>query len=192
MDAVQQTQATIGQALPWTTMTFDYTEQVAALLTDELRDWRPEDPSGQFFFSLGEIVAHCADSRRMFARQLSGSQSEEGYWSQGPDEQGVWKFTELPAAADLVADLKAAREELAQWMGMPAGEQWNATDGTRAVFEKHLQTMRETGKDTGDAERRGPANINRILFAAAAHESGHRGSLQTLLRMKGLSAGGEH
>jgi uncharacterized damage-inducible protein DinB len=192
MDATPQQQPTIGQALPWINMTFDYTEQVAAALTDELRDWRPSDPSGRFFFSLGELVAHCADSRRMFARQLAGSDSNEGYWSEGPGEDGVWKFRQLPSAAELAASLKDARQELAPFVALPASEQWNQTDGTRAIFEKSLQTMREKGKDTAEAELRGAANINRIFFAATAHEAGHRGALQTLLRMQGVAAGGEH
>lgn len=192
MDAAAQAEATIGLALPWTSMTFDYTERIAATLTDELRDWRPNDPSGKFSFSLGEIVAHCADSRRMFARQLSGDDSTEGYWSEGPDESGVWKFKELPSASELLDSLKSARAELQTWLDKPASEQWQATAGTRAVFERHLQQLRENAKDTTEAERRGPANINRVLFAAACHESGHRGSLQTLLRMQGVAAGGEH
>lgn len=192
MDAASATQATIGQALPWTGMTFDYTEQIAEKLTDELRDWRPADPGGKFFFSLGELVAHCADARRMFARQLAGDDSAEDYWSTGPDADGVWGFRELPGAAELLDSLKAARAELQHWLDLPADEQWNSTDGTRAVFEKHLQQLREKGLDTAESELRGPANINRVLFAAAVHESGHRGTLQTLLRMNGAAAGGEH
>jgi uncharacterized damage-inducible protein DinB len=195
MDAVGQKEATIGQMLPWTSMMLDYTEKVAGALTDELRDWRPADPSGKFFFSLGELVAHCADARRMFARQLAGSTSEDGYWSSGPaegDPDGVWQFKPLPSAAELAASLKDARAELQPWLDMPAAEQWTVTDGAKAVFAKNLAAMRDKGMDTAESELRGPANINRILFAVVAHESGHRAALQTLLRMQGVAAGGEN
>jgi uncharacterized damage-inducible protein DinB len=192
MDATTQPQLTIGQALPWTGMTFDYTEKIADTLTDELVNWRPADPSGKFFFSLGEIVAHLADSRRMFARQLSGSDSMEGYWSEGPDENGVWPFKPLGSAAELAASLRSAREELAPYLELPSGEQWNPTDGTRSVFSRNLQAMQEKGADTALMEARGPASINRIVFAVVAHEAGHRGALQTLLRMQGVAAGGDH
>jgi uncharacterized damage-inducible protein DinB len=197
MDAAQQPQAeaTIGQMLPWTTNTLDYTEMVASKLTDELRDWRPTDPSGKFFFSLGELVAHSADTRRMFARQLAGNESEEGYWSMGdtgPSEDGVWQFKPLPSAAELLQSLKDARAEIQPYLDRPASEQWSVTDGNKAIFEKNLAGMREKGIDTAEAERRGPPNINRVLFAIMCHESGHRGALQTLLRMNGVQVGGEN
>jgi uncharacterized damage-inducible protein DinB len=192
MDSNEQLEATIGQVLPWTAMTFDYTDKVAAMLTDDLRDWRPSDPAGKFFFSLGELVAHCADARRMFARQLAGDDSTDGYWSDGPGEDGVWTFKDLPDAAALLLSLQSARRELQSWLDLPASRQGEQTSGTKAVFDRQLQLLREAGKDTAVAELRGPANINRVLFAAACHEAGHRSVLQTLLRMNGVAAGGEH
>jgi uncharacterized damage-inducible protein DinB len=191
MSAVQQPELTIGQSLPWVNMMFDYTEKISAVLPDTLRDWRPTDPSGKFFFSLGELVAHMADARLMFARQFSGDKSEEGYWSPGPGEDGVWPFPALGSVQELAASLKTARAALQPWLDLPASEQWNGTDGTRAVFERNLKMMEEQGQDTALMVQRGPANINRILFAVVAHESGHRGTLQTLLRMNGVDLGGE-
>jgi uncharacterized damage-inducible protein DinB len=192
MSANPQSQLTIGQSLPWVNMMFDYTEKIAAALPENLRDWRPTDPSGKFFFSLGELVAHMADARLMFARQLTGNTSEDGYISSGPNEEGVWPFGDLGTPQDLVARLKTARAELQPWLDKPAAEQWTATDGTTAVFEKNLAQMKEKGQDTVLMEQRGPANVNRILFAVVAHESGHRGVLQTLLRMNGVELGGEN
>ncbi len=52
--------------------------------------------------------------------------------------------------------------------------------------------MKEKGVDLSDMELRGPSTVNRVLFAVTAHESGHRGSLQTLLRMQGVDARGQH
>lgn len=193
MSANPQPQLTIGQSLPWVNMMFDYTEKIAATLTPELRDWRPTDPNGKFFFSLGELVAHSADARRMFGRQLTGNQSEDDYWSSGPSEaDGVWQFKPLGSPEQLVASLKSAREELQPWLDKPASEQWTATEGTQAVFAKALAQMKEAGKDTAEMEARGAANVNRILFAVIAHESGHRAVLQTLLRMNGVDSGAEN
>jgi uncharacterized damage-inducible protein DinB len=178
-------QPAIRLALPWLNMTFDGTERAAAALTDELRDWRPEDPSGHFVFSLGEIVAHLADERRMFARRLSGEDSEDGYWGEGPAADGVWKFRPLPSAAELLADLKAARAQLQPWLDRPVAELWQIPDGSRKLFAKQLEQLRAEGGDVASHELRGPANLNRILFAVACHEQSHRGVLHICLRMNG-------
>ncbi|MDQ3024086.1 MAG: DinB family protein, partial [bacterium] len=71
----------IGQHLPWVNMTLDYTEQLVEKMPEELLDFRPVDPNGHYMFSLGEIAMHLADTRRMFARTLAGSESTEGYWT---------------------------------------------------------------------------------------------------------------
>jgi uncharacterized damage-inducible protein DinB len=188
MDAMQQKQLTVGGFLPWVGMTLDYTDQIAALIPEDKLDWRPEDPSGHFQFSLGEIAMHIADARRMFARQLSGSDSEEGYWSEGPDDQGVWKFNAPGGKQAILDSLAAARDELNAYIYAPAKSYLETTEGTRKAYEKTLQQMREQGADTEDVSARGPANIVRVMMAVVAHEAGHRGALQTLLRQLGVNA----
>ena len=180
---------TIGQALPWVNLTFDYTEQIAELIPEDMLDWRPEDPSGKWSFSLGEIAMHCADARLMFARQLSGNESTEGYWSEGPGEDGVWPFKQRGSRQEILDSLKAAREELEPYLNQPVSAMSEQTEGTRAVFDKTLQQIKEAGRDTAEHELRGPANILRVVMAAACHEAGHRGALQTLLRQQGVNAG---
>jgi uncharacterized damage-inducible protein DinB len=187
MDAIQLKQLTVGGFLPWVGMTLDYTDEIAALIPEDKLDWRPKDPSGRFQFSLGEIAMHIADARRMFARQLSGSETEEGYWSEGPDAQGIWQFSVHSGKQAILDSLASAREELNAYINAPAKSYLETTEGTRKAFEKTLQQMREQGADTSDAATRGPANIVRVMMAVVAHEAGHRGALQALLRQQGVN-----
>ena len=186
MEAATQTQLTVGGFLPWVNMMLDYMDEIAALIPEDKLDWRPEDPTGRFTFSLGEIAMHAADARRMFARQLAGNDSEEDYWSEGPNEQGVWKFREYGDKQTILNSLADARQELKAYIDMPAKAYTETTDGTRKAYEKLLAQMREQGKNTTEIEARGPSNIVRVMMATIAHESGHRGSLQTLLRQFGI------
>jgi uncharacterized damage-inducible protein DinB len=187
MDAAAQPSLSVAGFLPWINMVLDYTDEIAALIPEDKVDWRPEDPSGHFSFSLGEIAMHIADARRMFARQLSGVDSEEGYWSEGPDERGVWKFQPSAGKAKILHSMAEARRELKPFIDMPASSYTQTTDGSRQTFEKSLERLREAGQPTAEAEARGPANIVRVLMAVIAHEAGHRGALQTLLRMQGVN-----
>jgi uncharacterized damage-inducible protein DinB len=183
---------TVGDVMPWVTMTLDYTDKVCAAIPDDKLDWRPTDPSGKWNFSLGEIAMHCADSRTMFARTLNGEgDNEEGYWMKYPEEGGSeWKRLREPGSKQEILDsLKAGREMLNEWLNKPSSELLSVTDGHRKSFDDMLAKMREAGKDTADAERRGPANVNRSLMATACHEAGHRGALQTLLRQHGVNVG---
>lgn len=187
MDAAAQSNLTVAGFLPWINMVLDHTDEVVRLIPEDKIDWRPEDPAGQFCFSLGEIAMHIADARRMFARQLSGNDSEEGYWSEGPDERGVWKFPQGAGKQEILHSLADARSELKPFLDMPASAYTQTTDGSRQTFEKALERLRTAGQPTSDAEARGPANIVRVLMAVIAHESGHRASLQTLLRLQGIN-----
>jgi hypothetical protein len=64
------------------------------------------------------------------------------------------------------------------------------TENARLVFRQNLEQMKEAGHPAGEWERRGPANVNRVLMALAVHEAGHRGTLQALLRLKGINVSG--
>jgi len=191
MDSATQAGPTIGQVYPWLNMTFDYTDRIAALIPDELLDWRYEDPSGKWTFSLAELAMHCADARIMFARQISGNDSEEGYWSSGPAEDGVWPFKAYGDRQAILDSLRAARAELDEVLNRSADDVLFVPEGTKKVYENVLGQMKDQGTDTASLELRGPANLARVLMAAAVHEAGHRGSMQTLLRMKGHNAGEE-
>ncbi len=182
---------TVGDALPWVRMTLDYTEQLAAAIPEELLDWRPTDPTGKFCFSLAEIVMHCADARRMFAGQLSGECHDDEFWSSGPNAAGAWPFKERPDKAALLDSLSAVRALFKPYLERPAEELTAETAGTRAAYRKNMEALKEGGHDTAMLERAGVPNIVRVLFAVAAHEAGHRGSLQTLLRQHGVNLGEE-
>lgn len=189
MDAATMPELTVADHMPWVKMTLDYTEEIAALIPEDKLDWRPEDPSGQFCFSLAEIVMHCADARVMFMRQLSGEKSEDGYWctSEGPDDAGVWKFKEHGGKQAILDSMKHAREEIDTWQSKPVDELLSVPEGCEKAFAEQLKKMKEHEKDTAEMERRGPASIMRVLMATATHEAGHRGSLQTLLRQHGIN-----
>lgn len=188
MDAGMQTEATLRESLPWVKMTLDQMEQVAELIPEDELDWRPEDPSGKYCFSLSEIVKHVTDARVMFASQLSGEEKEDAYWSE-PDEDGTWKFAAHKDKAELLDRLAASRHVVEPWLDKPVSALLEVTDGTRAIFDRHVAALKEQDKPVEDWERRGSANINRVLMALAIHEAGHRGTLQTLLRQKGINIG---
>ena len=190
MDAAGQTSATVGDQLPWLKMTMDYTDEIAALIPEDKLDWRPTDPSGRFCFSLGEIAMHCADTRQMFARQLANDESEDGYWSEGPNEEGVWMFKAPASKQEILDSLKAGRELVERFMAEPVAKLLEPTEGTSKAHAKNIARLREAGKDSdvASAERRGPATYFRVLMATATHEAGHRGALQTLLRQQGINA----
>jgi hypothetical protein len=180
---------TIGVAFPWLTMALDQTEKVAAIIPEEKLDWRLNDPSGKWHFSLAEIAMHCADARRLFARMMSGLDRTEDYLSPGPGEDGVWPFRPYGSKQAVLDELAAARLELEPWLLQPASAAMEVTDPAQATWEKNLARMREKGMDTALDELRGPASILRVLMACAVHEAGHRSSLQTLLRMHGVNLG---
>jgi len=188
----------IGQHLPWVNMTLDYTESLVDKIPDELLDFRPVDPNGHFMFSLAELAMHCADSRRMFANTLAGIESEEGMWTEwdendaGNEMAMTWKFKPRGTKQEILNSLRDARGLLEPWMTLPVSSLNESTEGTRESFNKNLAKMREKGADTADVELRGPSTVNRVLFALTAHEAGHRGTLQTLLRLQGVDARGEH
>jgi hypothetical protein len=131
---------------------------------------------------------HCADSRRMFARQLSGEQREDDYWSEGPEEAGTWKFKECQGKQEVLDSLRAARQELQPFLDLPASSLTAVLQPTLESFDKMVAQLKEQGKDTSEIEARGPANVVRVMMALVAHESGHRASLQTLLRLQGVNA----
>lgn len=187
MDSQAQPEVSLRDALPWVGMMLDYTDKVAALIPDDMIDWRPEDPSEAFCFSLGEIVMHCSDARLMFSRQLTGSDSKEGYWSEEPGEDGGWSFREHGGKQAILDSLASARREFDPWLDKPASAMTEIPDGAYQTYERALQWFKDNDQDPTDFECRGPANIVRVLMALAAHESGHRGALQTLLRLKGIN-----
>lgn len=184
---------TIGEQIPWVAKTLHHTESVAALIPAQLLDWRPADPTGRWSFSLAEIAMHCADIRLMFAKQLRGEDSSELYWLDSPkDGSGIWTRRREPAGPqEIVASLAAGREELEPWLALPYEQTLTVTAGMQHSFNQYLASQREKGLDTSEAERRGPSTLNRIFFTLACHEAGHRGALQALLRLHGLSPGSE-
>jgi hypothetical protein len=182
--------ATIADVLPWVTITLDHTDKVCRLIPEDKLDWRPPDPSGRWTFALGELAMHCADCRMLFARLLNNEEDLlKGWWLQAPQNPpGEWKRLREPSGMqEILNSLRSGREALQPWLDRPAGELLAISEGQRASFEARLGKLRAEGKDTAEFERRGPLTINGGLMGAACHEAGHRGTLQTLLRLHGIN-----
>jgi uncharacterized damage-inducible protein DinB len=187
MDIAAQSQPNIGQTYPWLNMTFDYTDRLAALIPNELLDWRYTDPSGGHTASLAELAMHLADDRLEFSRQLCGSEDLSGYWTLNPRDEGMLDFRPYGSKQAILDSLQAGRRALDPYLAMPSSAALKVTDGMLSTFKRVQLELRDKGIDTADYERRGPANVIRVLMAVAVHESGHRGALQTLLRTKGIN-----
>lgn len=191
MDAQPQAECSVAEYLLWLGMTLDYTDKIAAAIPDELLDWRPEDPGGKYCFSLAELVMHIADARLMFSSQLTGDDVSEQYWasSEGPNEEGVWTFKEYDGKPALLDSLKSARDVYGPWLQQPSSTLLDVPEGARKAYDGFVEKMKEGGQATAEMEKRGPASVLRVLMAVTAHEAGHRGALQTLLRQHGVSVG---
>lgn len=190
MDAKPHSELTIGDMLPWVKLTMDYSDQLADAIPEDQLDWRPGDPGGKWSFSLVELVKHIGDARVMYASQLDSRDVASLYWSDGPGEDGVWSFADHKDKAEVLARLAEARRLVEHWLQQPASMLLEVTENSRSVFMQNLAQMREAGHPAGEWERRGPANVNRVLTALAVHEAGHRGTLQALLRLKGINVSG--
>jgi hypothetical protein len=186
---LNQSSFTVGDQLPWVVNTFNYTDSVASYVPDELMDYRPVDPSGAFHFSICELLMHISDSRRDFARQLSGANRDGGYWSPQEfiPEDGVWTFREYCNRDELFNSLRMARGELDVWLELPADRLLQPTSESRKLYDQAIEKLeRDNRKPSPGMLKRGPLNPMRVMTAAAIHESGHRGALQTLMRLNGV------
>jgi uncharacterized damage-inducible protein DinB len=190
MEGMAGLQPTIAQSLSWVNYTFFRSDSTAAAIPERLLDWRPEDPRGGFQFSLAEIVMHLADARRMFASQLTGVDEAPNYWAPAywlPDSTDEDSYTFKPYGTKqaLLDSLKASREQYAPYLALPATELLRTPPGGRVTFERMLAEYKAAGQDMTVLEQLGPPTIYHVLFMACVHDSGHRGTLHTLLRMHG-------
>jgi hypothetical protein len=127
---------------------------------------------------------------------LSGSDSREGFrtiasWETGGDGT-PWEFRQYSSQDELLTSLRTARAELGPWLALPVDELQQPTAGTQRIYEKQLNDLRDKGVDGSAMEHRGAPTINRVLFSLVTHETGHRSYLQTILRLQGVDARGEH
>jgi uncharacterized damage-inducible protein DinB len=184
---------TAADGMPIVRLTLDYGERLCALIPDELRQWRPPDPSGRYCFSLEELAMHMADARWLFAGQLDGEHYEGHNWAiEQAQDGGAWSFKTADDFQQVLDSLAQSRARLEHWLSRPLSDLYQPTPGTSAFFNTYQQHLREQGKAEAATAyaRRGPATLARTLASFIAHESGHRGALQTLLRMHGIDTGG--
>jgi uncharacterized damage-inducible protein DinB len=184
----------ISESLPSLARALNITDQLCALIPENLLEWRPTDPSGAFQFSLAEIAFHLGDSRLQFARQLAGTETlEEDFMLQFSFEQlelqkgARWALKPYVGKSQMLEYLKAARAEFQVWLDKPESDLLLTTPGSEAAFKKALENFEKRGTDTTALRKRGPATIMRVLTGAMIHETGHRGTLHALLRQHGIN-----
>lgn len=171
------------------------TEELLAKIPDDLLEFRPEDPSGRFQFSIAEIFAHVADARTMFATTYLADvpmDDQEGlYMMSPPDEDGAWK----PNVEDfgrpaLERALAEGWGRLAPALEMPESEAFAATPGGLRMHDA-AASRRDAGEEPQPWDERvlswGPATLIRVLATCASHEAGHRGALVSLARRHGVA-----
>jgi uncharacterized damage-inducible protein DinB len=184
----------ISESLPSLPRALNLTDQLCALIPENLLEWRPTDPSGAFQFSLAEIAFHLADSRLQFARQLAGNEApDEDYMLdltfEDPErfKGAKWTLKPYSGKTQMLEYLKSARAEFQVWLDKPAADLLLTTPSSEAVFKKALETAEKRGTDTTSMRKRGAATIMRVLTGAVIHETGHRGTLHALLRQHGIN-----
>jgi uncharacterized damage-inducible protein DinB len=186
----------ISESLPSLPRALNITDQLCALIPENLLEWRPVDPSGAFQFSLAEIAFHLADSRLQFARQLAGTNAEEvekNYMLdlsfEDPEHFKGTKWTLKPynGKTQMLEYLKASRAEFQVWLDQPATDLLLTTPNSEIVFQKALENFEKRGTDTTAMRKRGAATIMRVLTGAVIHETSHRGTLHALLRQHGIN-----
>ena len=191
MEGKAERQLTIGRSLGWVNYTFHRSDSTAALIPEDLLDWRPVDPAGGYQFSLAEIVMHIADARRMFVCQLTGVDESPNYWSPAywsptAADADIYKFKPYVSKHALLDSLAESRELFQPYLALPAPALLYTPPTGSVTFERMLADYRAAGHDMTMLEQDGPPSIFHVLFMACVHESGHRGTLHTLLRMQGL------
>jgi uncharacterized damage-inducible protein DinB len=186
----------ISESLPALPRALNITDQLCALIPENLLEWRPTDPSGAFQFSLAEIVFHLADSRLQFARNLADTHTEEnekeymldlGFEDPEQFKGAKWTLKPYSGKAQMLDYLKAARTEFQVWLEKPESDLLLTTPGTESRFKKALEDAEQRGTDTTAMRKRGAATIMRVLTGAVIHETSHRGTLHALLRQHGIN-----
>jgi hypothetical protein len=181
-----QAETTIYHALPWVKVFLDYTDAVAPCLPENSDAIRPVDPKGAFVFSAKEQAMHIADERWEVLESISGvDHSVRRFSADYPGKDKPWVFKEASREQILVS-IKDSRALLDALFCEPAANLSASTPALIQAYEKRLETLRAAGKDTAEAQAKGPSTLGNMLLFLVAHEAGHRAVLQHMLRLHGV------
>ncbi|MEZ5337053.1 MAG: DinB family protein [bacterium] len=167
------------------TAMLDYTDKIAAVVTEELVDWRPGMPDGSYSFSVGEQLKHIADYRAYVAEMLSGEKAGYVRWAADyPGRDQPWQFRE-GSLTEILERLQFSRSLIQPWLEQGFSTLLMPTEGTTQSYTQQLSALREKGENTAALEAAGPGSLASAILFLVAHENGHRSVLQTLLRLAG-------
>lgn len=181
-------QGTIGGLLPWAKILLDYTDAVCNCVSVEHWNLRPkgEGEGEGYWFSLGELVMHLADSRREIIGNISGEIDREKLWcSKYGGTAAPWEWRS-GSREEVLASLAAGRALVEAWFERPGSEIAAPTESSAKQWKERLERMKAAGKDTAAVEAAGPQSVADCLTFLIGHEQSHRGVLQALLRLHGI------
>ncbi|MEP0813666.1 MAG: DinB family protein [bacterium] len=177
---------TLAQAIPAYDWCAARTAQVVDKITPDIADWSPPTPDGSYHFRLKDIVAHIGDSYFLGRGRLDGVFSFEKFFLRPPENFVGQHVTWTPVLDftlnEAKAHLQEARDVWAEVMARPFETAHVPSDGALRQFEEMKKLVGE-GKMPERFLSFGAANALHATASLMAHETGHRGTLITLLRL---------
>lgn len=179
-------QSTIGGQLPWARILLDYTDAVCNCVTEEHWNLRPQGQGEGYWFSLGELVMHLADTRREIIGNISGEIDRDKIWcSKYGGTAAPWEWR-AGSRDEALAMLAEGRELINAWLERPAAELIAPTEASVSQWKARVAKIKEAGKDAAAVEAAGPQSVADCLTFLIGHEQSHRGVLQAFLRLHGI------
>lgn len=183
MESSTEKKPTLFNAFPAYVWNVEFTDRVILKITDEIADWRPPSPDGNWQFSLLEIAAHIVDAAQMFYWQITDVEDDKSkhFMKYPEDETGKWThnrdFT-LNDVKEKLAEIRSKWNEILNW---DIEKAYIPTTGTIHQFEK-IKGLAAEGKYPAEMLAYGAATPVRLLGTLISHEAQHRGTLIAYLR----------
>jgi len=166
----------------------DYTDEVCESIPSDAYELRPTDPSGGYMFSVGELIAHMADTRWACLDWINGSELEktQGFCTEYGGTKKPWVFR-AAEPCEILKSLSDARAAIDEMLSRPSDSLMASTASLEDAHRGRIERIREAGKPTADLESAGPSILANIVVFLIAHEQAHRGALQLFVREHGVN-----